>query len=356
MRRLVVNPDTAEEWVIELYPGAVTLGRGGENDFPIEHPSVSSSHCRISTSDAGVWLKDLGSTAGTYADGELVEELKLKPGQLIQLGEVVMRFYSDTPQNEPPRARPLTGAYGAQRRPMRTPHSRTNAAARAGFFASMPGALVYPFQGSGVILLIAGTTFFYILGKLPLLGLIITGYLFSYAKHIITSTAEGRRELPDWPDFSDWKDDILIPYVHLVALVIVAFGPSLIIAAWQATHGGDLRVAFFCALAFGLLLAPMGMLALTMFDSLLALNPIPLIMTMGRVPLQYLAAAATFEAGLALYWFAEGAIKKTITVPILPALLSSFLYLYLLAVGMRILGLLYLNYSGRFGWFSPSRA
>lgn len=355
MRRLVVNPDTPDEWAIKLQPGSITLGRGTENDFPIEHSSVSSSHCRITTSDSGVWLKDLGSTAGTYADGELAEDLKLKPGQLIRLGEVSLRFESNAPQAAPPRARPMTGVSATQRRPIALPQSRANAAP-VGFFASMPSALVYPFQGSGVILLVAGTAFFFVLGRLPLLGVIITGYLFSYAKSIIASTAEGRRELPDWPDFSDWKDDILVPYLHMIALVLFAFGPSLLIAAWQSWHGENLRVAFFCALAFGLLLAPMGMLALTMFDSVLALNPIPLIMTAARIPFQYLVAALAFEAGLLLYWFAETAIDKAITVPILPELVSSFLYLYLLAVGMRILGLLYLNYSDRFGWFRPARA
>jgi hypothetical protein len=69
------------------------------------------------------------------------------------------------------------------------------------------------FQGGGVSLLIAGTAFFYILGHFPLVGVILTGCLFAYAKSIITSTAEGRKDPPDWPDFGDWKDDIVVPYL-----------------------------------------------------------------------------------------------------------------------------------------------
>ena len=85
MSRLVVNPDAPEEWAIELQPGTISLGRSAENNFHIEHPSVSSAHCQVTVSDSGTWLKDLGSTAGTFVDGELVEETKLKTGQIIRI-------------------------------------------------------------------------------------------------------------------------------------------------------------------------------------------------------------------------------------------------------------------------------
>src|SRR5258708_15257802 len=99
MSRLLVNPDAPEAWAIELQPGTLSLGRSAENDFPIEHPSVSTSHCQVTVSDSGTWLKDLGSTTGTFVDDELVEETKLKTGQIIRIGEIVMRFESDMPQD-----------------------------------------------------------------------------------------------------------------------------------------------------------------------------------------------------------------------------------------------------------------
>src|SRR5437870_1863835 len=99
MSRLVVNPDAPEAWAIELQPGTVSLGRSAENNFHIEHPSVSTAHCQVTVSDSGTWLKDLGSTAGTFVDGELVEETKLKAGQIIRMGEIVMRFESDAPHD-----------------------------------------------------------------------------------------------------------------------------------------------------------------------------------------------------------------------------------------------------------------
>jgi hypothetical protein len=406
MPRLVVNPDSPDAWPIELQPGTISLGRSEQNDFPIEHPSVSSCHCQITLSDGGAQLKDLGSTAGTFVNDELVEEAKLQPGQMLRLGEVTMRFESETFEKKPltpvpplpPRLAPLQAAGSSTRckfhpqTPARFACAKCNrsfcdlcvttrvangaprrfcrhcgtecqplqprlerAESSPGFFVSLPRALLYPFQGSGFILLIAGTAFFYILGRLPLIGLIVTGYLFAYAKSIITSTADGRKDPPDWPDFSDWKDDILVPYAQLLALVVVCFGPAFIIGLWHPGTETEARIAYFAALGLGALFAPMGMLALAMFDTVSVLNPIALTWSILRVPLHYLVAAAAFEAVLVLYWFAASAIESLMPVPFLPQLISSFLNLYVICVGMRILGLLYMSNQDRFGWFSRLR-
>src|SRR5215470_10746117 len=106
MPKLVVNPDSPEAWLIELRPGTISLGRSEQSDFPIEHPSVSSSHCQITLSGDSVLLKDLGSTGGTFVNDELVEEAKLRPGQMLRLGEVVMRFESDVDADQPLRGAP----------------------------------------------------------------------------------------------------------------------------------------------------------------------------------------------------------------------------------------------------------
>jgi hypothetical protein len=406
MARLVVNPDSPEAWSIDLQPGSISLGRSEQNDVPIEHPSVSSSHCRISLSDDAAWLKDLGSTSGTFVNDELVEEVRLRPGQTLRLGEVVMRFESEAPAvnlepGAPPLAprmaplpvtatgsrckfhpqtlaryacaqcgrafcelcvttRPVSGASrrfcrqcGKECQPVQARFESVKPP--PGFFVSLPQALLYPFQGSGAILLIAGTAFFYILGHLPLIGLILTGYLFAYAKSIITSTAEGRKEPPDWPDFGDWKEDILEPYLQLFALVVLSFGPAFIIYMWHPGSRAETRMACFAALGLGALFAPMGMLGLAMFDTVAVLNPIALTWSILRVPLQYLVAAAAFEAVVLVYWFAAGALQVLLPVPFLPDLICSFLNLYAISVGMRILGLLYVSNQEKFGWFSRLR-
>ena len=348
MPRLVVNPDTTDAWVIELGPGTISLGRSSENDYVIEHFSVSSSHCQVTTSECGTWVKDLGSTAGTYVDNILTEGTRLNPGQRLRLGEIELRFESDTaPMATVPQEPPIPRRAYPQMRP--APQKQP---VSASFLSSVLGSFAYPFKGSGVFMLLAGTVFFFLLGWMPLLGLILAGYFFNYAKSIVVSSAQGEPAPPDWPDFGDWKDDILVPYFHLLVLVAFFFGPAYLIGLFHPGNAAVARVMYITALGFGALLLPMAMLALAMFDTIGALNPISLTWSIARVPLPYLLAATMFNSVLVLHVLAENALAHAISIPILPSLLSSFVYLYLIAVGMRILGLLYLHNRQRLGWFN----
>lgn len=90
--RLLVNPGTPQAWEIQLKSGQNRLGRGEQNDFKVNHPSVSGSHCEIVVSSAGVLLKDLGSTNGTYVNRAPVHEALLQTGQHLHLGGVEMLF------------------------------------------------------------------------------------------------------------------------------------------------------------------------------------------------------------------------------------------------------------------------
>jgi pSer/pThr/pTyr-binding forkhead associated (FHA) protein len=73
----------------------VNIGRGDYNDLVIPEPSVSASHAKLQRRE-GIWvLTDLGSTNGTFVDGErLTEETPLGPGATIRFGEVATLFES----------------------------------------------------------------------------------------------------------------------------------------------------------------------------------------------------------------------------------------------------------------------
>ena len=233
------------------------------------------------------------------------------------------------------------------------------------FYKLLPGAFRYPLQGNGLILLVTGTLFFAFFGLAQMLtgflgpyggigagiiGILMAGYLFNYAKCAVTSTAAGDAEPPDWPDFSDWKEDMLMPFGQLLALAALTFGPAAILRWWQP--GGETwgPVAALTAAVFGALLAPMGLLALAMLDSVAVLNPVSLIWSILRIPLPYLVAAAAFEL-VALAWFGAGDwVAVLLPVPLLPGLISGFLNLYLMLVGTRMLGLLYRTNQERLGW------
>lgn len=73
----------------------VNIGRGDYNDLVIPEASVSASHAKLQRRE-GIWvLTDLGSTNGTFVDGERVtDETPLGPGAAIRFGEVTTLFES----------------------------------------------------------------------------------------------------------------------------------------------------------------------------------------------------------------------------------------------------------------------
>src|SRR5204863_7441147 len=123
MARLIINPGSPTAWEIQLRPGINLLGRGFANDFKIEDPSVSGSHCQIVVDQANVLIRDLGSTNGTFVDRTPIKEAVLHSGQSIRLGGVEMIFQTGPPANPnvgkteiiaaPPITRPVATAIPA---------------------------------------------------------------------------------------------------------------------------------------------------------------------------------------------------------------------------------------------------
>jgi pSer/pThr/pTyr-binding forkhead associated (FHA) protein len=78
---------------------AVNIGRADYNDLVIADPSVSTTHAKLQRKD-DVWvLSDLGSTNGTFVEGEpLTGETALTPGTTLRFGDVAALF---EPHDEP---------------------------------------------------------------------------------------------------------------------------------------------------------------------------------------------------------------------------------------------------------------
>lgn len=68
-------------------PGTSTvLGRGQESDIVLDDPGVSRRHVEVRVEGGGVIARDLGSTNGTFVDGERVQSGALAEGSRITVG------------------------------------------------------------------------------------------------------------------------------------------------------------------------------------------------------------------------------------------------------------------------------
>ena len=78
--------------IFDLAEKAITLGRSTEADILIEDEKVSRMHCGIRYEDGEYSVRDLKSRNGTYVNGELVDWMRLSPGDKIRLGSTLVTF------------------------------------------------------------------------------------------------------------------------------------------------------------------------------------------------------------------------------------------------------------------------
>jgi hypothetical protein len=77
----------------ELTPGLTTLGRDPLATIILEADSVSRTHARIEIDRGETWISDLGSTNGTFVNGERIAmETRLSPGDEVAVGSTHMIF------------------------------------------------------------------------------------------------------------------------------------------------------------------------------------------------------------------------------------------------------------------------
>ncbi|MGB5697781.1 MAG: GGDEF domain-containing protein [Polyangiales bacterium] len=77
-----------------LVHGAVSIGRGGENDVVLMSDSVSRRHARIEQRAGGYYVVDTHSTNGTYVNDQLVHDHRLRRGDQVKVGDTILKFLS----------------------------------------------------------------------------------------------------------------------------------------------------------------------------------------------------------------------------------------------------------------------
>ena len=152
-------------------------------------------------------------------------------------------------------------------------------------------------------------------------------------------------------------------FFRLAGTLLVSFGPALVAAylaiAQEMPAAG---IALIPTIVFGCLYFPMAFLAVAIKDNVFASNPLVVVPSILRVPLEYIVAAILLSGMFGVRWLGDAisgemghrALRtESISEMLLLfglRMLWAFLSVYLLTVTMRILGLLYLTKRDRLGW------
>jgi pSer/pThr/pTyr-binding forkhead associated (FHA) protein len=392
--------------------------------------SVSSSHCEVALDPAGnLQIRDLGSTNGTFIEGERVREAVARPGQRLKFGNLELIFENSLaaahtpamplPVNLPPPPVPRTvapepppepvilgepgpddcihhagilasllctrcgkkicakctkqqkigmqivdfcmGCGGQCKKLSQVKKESEKAAAMpTSFGEAVKKSFKYPLRGNGIILLLIGTVHyalmdwflgrpirylnFYMLIAKVIAFVLGYGYLFAYMQRIVTSSAAGDEDPPEWPEVSDIGQDIIAPFWQLVFAILFAFVPSWFVAGYLGPIPGQF-VELLGAIYF-----PMALLAVAMSTSYTGFNPVFVASSIMKIPKPYFLTCIAFLALEFAWTHLRTSLYEEITIPVLPQLAYWFAYLYVLIVAMRILGMLYFLNRRQLGW------
>jgi pSer/pThr/pTyr-binding forkhead associated (FHA) protein len=83
--------EEGEEVPVDSLP--VAIGRGGQNDIPLDGDEFASAqHARFESKRDGLWVEDVGSTNGTFVNGARVTTpRRLTRGDIVRVGQTDFR-------------------------------------------------------------------------------------------------------------------------------------------------------------------------------------------------------------------------------------------------------------------------
>lgn len=215
-------------------------------------------------------------------------------------------------------------------------------------------ALSYPFRQSGWIMILVGSMFSAVLDLLqfaPLVGFVVgifsAGYFGAFYLDIINTTIIGRDETPEWPGMSSFLDDILSPFLRLVWLVLISFGPLFAVGIFADEDAPWMIAAVIGAIAYGCFYFPMAVLAMQAFGGFGATLPHMVIPAIFRGMPGYLLAVVSL---FVVFVVCELTQEFSAKIPYVGWFLTAAVALYGLMFQGRLIGLFYREKADRLGW------
>jgi hypothetical protein len=106
------------EYPLGMQP-EIVIGRASDLDMVLVEDMVSRRHARIACSDTQILIEDLGSTNGTFVNGEKIDRASLKEGDRVLIGTSILKVVAlDPTAPMPQRVEVSNASRGASTRSM----------------------------------------------------------------------------------------------------------------------------------------------------------------------------------------------------------------------------------------------
>ncbi len=96
-RLVVLAPESFRGRQIELVGDYTTVGREPTCDVRLDDPHVSRTHAALQRRDGAVYVQDLGSSGGTFVNGNPARGTELRQGDVVTFAIVQARFEAAPP-------------------------------------------------------------------------------------------------------------------------------------------------------------------------------------------------------------------------------------------------------------------
>ncbi|MES2128444.1 MAG: FHA domain-containing protein [Pseudomonadota bacterium] len=92
MAKIIISRDAQVLQEVQLDKERMTIGRHPHNDIVIEHRTVSGQHAAITTILNDAFLEDLGSTNGTFVNGQRITKHVLDVRDQVMLAKFQLQY------------------------------------------------------------------------------------------------------------------------------------------------------------------------------------------------------------------------------------------------------------------------
>jgi diguanylate cyclase (GGDEF)-like protein len=100
-RGVLVRMDSLHAGHVTALAGPeVRLGRHSSNDLVVDDEGISRTHAVVGRDETGYFIEDLGSSNGTFVNGERIQRARLFDGVVVQLGSRVCFRFSLADENQ----------------------------------------------------------------------------------------------------------------------------------------------------------------------------------------------------------------------------------------------------------------
>jgi hypothetical protein len=91
--RLVIAQGAQAGQAAALDAGTIMIGRGADCQLILDDDYVSTRHARVATVEDGYYIEDLGSTNGTYVNGQrITAPTMITLADTVRIGKTIMRL------------------------------------------------------------------------------------------------------------------------------------------------------------------------------------------------------------------------------------------------------------------------